>query len=368
MTTHALRRTPLFEAHLAGGARMVDFGGWEMPLHYGSQLKEHESVRRDAGLFDVSHMLAIDLDGAQAMTFLRAMLANDVARLTRDGRALYACMLRDDGGILDDLIAYRRRDGRYRLVVNAGTAQRDLEWLTDHAQGFAVRLQARRDLAIVALQGPRARDRLWSVREAWCGVASDLRSFQFVEIGEHFLACTGYTGEDGFEILLPAADARALWDDLLSVGVRPCGLGARDSLRLEAGMALYGQDMDVGVTPAEAGLAWTLSDADGSRDYIGRAALSKRSPRFHTHGLVLLDRGVLRAHQRVRAEGGEGETTSGGFAPTLERSIALARLPLASAPGDHVEVEIRDKWLRARVVNYPFVRRGVPLLPSLPSV
>lgn len=368
MSAHALRRTPLFEAHLAGGARMVDFGGWEMPLHYGSQLKEHESVRRDAGMFDVSHMLAIDIEGSEATAFLRTMLANDVARLTLDGRALYACMLREDGGILDDLIVYRRDGARYRLVVNAGTAQRDVAWLGDHAPRFAVRLEARRDLAIVAIQGPHARERLWSARPTWTDAASTLKSFQAVELGSTFLACTGYTGEDGFEILLPADDVRALWNDLIAAGVQPCGLGARDSLRLEAGMALYGEDMDVKVTPVEAGLGWTLADADVARDYIGRTALNRRLPRFRTLGLVLLDKGVLRAHQRTRGVGGAGETTSGGFAPTLQRSIALARLPCESAPGDDVEVEIRDKWLRARVVNYPFVRRGAALLPPLPPV
>lgn len=366
MSTQALRRTALFEAHLGGSARMVDFSGWEMPLHYGSQLKEHESVRRDAGMFDVSHMLAIDIEGSDATAFLRALLANDIVRLTQGGRALYSCMLRDDGGILDDLIAYRREGGRYRLVVNAGMAQGDVEWISERAHGFSVSVEPRRDLAIVALQGPSARARLWAARPAWREAANGLRSFQFVEIAENFVACTGYTGEDGFEILLPAVEVPGLWRDLLAAGVRPCGLGARDSLRLEAGMALYGQDMNVDVTPMEAGLAWTLADSDPSRAYIGRAALSLRAQRFCTRGLVMLDKGVLRAHQMVRCANGVGETTSGGFAPTLARSIALARLPVATAAGDEVEVEIRGKWLRARVVNYPFVRRGASLLPPLP--
>jgi aminomethyltransferase len=361
-----LRRTPLFQEHLASGARMVDFSGWEMPVHYGSQLQEHQRMRSDAGMFDVSHMLVLDLEGEQAHDFLRRVLANDVARLEQDGRALYSCLLREDGGILDDLIVYRRAAARYRAVLNAGRAETDMAWLNAQAREKALRLLPRRDLAIIALQGPAARERLWQVRPAWRQDGEQLGAFRATGFDAVFVARTGYTGEDGLEIMVPGHEALGLWRDLLAAGVQPCGLGARDTLRLEAGMALYGQDLDEDTTPAEAGLGWTVSLHDEARAFIGRAALGARQPRFQTVGLVLLDKGVLRSHQHLRCSAGAGIVTSGGFAPTLERSIALARLPLSCRQGDDVEVAIRDKWLHARVVNYPFVRHGKSLLPALP--
>ena len=273
----ALKRTPLYAVHVEMGARMVDFAGWEMPLHYGSQLEEHHRVRRDAGMFDVSHMLAIDVNGAGARDFLRRVLANDVARLTRPGKALYSCMLADDGGVLDDLIVYATPADAFRLVVNAGTAEKDLQWLETQRSGAAVELEPRRDLAIIAVQGPSAREKLWRAWPAARAATERLAAFQAAAVDASFIARTGYTGEDGFEVMVPSENAEALWRALAQAGVAPAGLAARDTLRLEAGMNLYGQDMDERVTPLECGLAWTV-DLKTERDFIGRRALERRAP------------------------------------------------------------------------------------------
>jgi aminomethyltransferase len=363
-----LKRTALFEQHRRLKARLTDFSGWEMPVHYGSQIEEHHRVRRDAGVFDVSHMLVIDVEGPGARDFLRRALANDVARLVVPGKALYSCMLNEAGGVLDDLIVYHLDDRRYRLVVNAGTAQKDLSWLTTTRDrlGFECALRPRRDLAILALQGPNARARFWQVRETTRAPTSDLGVFQGADAADLFVARTGYTGEDGFEIVVPVDQVVSLWCDLLAANVAPCGLGARDTLRLEAGMNLYGQDMDESVTPMESGLDWTV-DLKAERDFIGRAALLGAGARTGLGGLVLLDRGVLRSHQVVRTAHGEGITTSGSFSPTLGYSIALARVPPQVEIGEAVQVQVRDKWLAAKVVKYPFVRMGKNVLASPPG-
>lgn len=358
-----MHQTPLYPAHRAAGAKLVDFAGWEMPLHYGSQLEEHHAVRRDAGMFDTSHMLAIDVEGTGAREFLRAALANDVERLEQPGKALYSCLLNEAGGVLDDLIVYFLREGRYRLVVNAGTADKDVRWL-ERLRATGIELRPRRDLAMIAVQGPRAREKTWRALPELKAASEPLDAFFGKQAGETFIARTGYTGEDGFELLVPSARAAEVWRHLADADVRPCGLGARDSLRLEAGMNLYGQDMDETVTPFESGLAWTVV-LDGARDFVGKAALLSRKPARVLTGLVLLGHGgVLRAHQKVLAAPGEGRITSGGFSPTLEKSIALARLPSGCAPGATVRVEVRDKQLEARVVKPPFVRRGKSLLAN----
>lgn len=360
-----LKSTPLYAVHLELGAKLVDFAGWNMPLHYGSQLEEHHQVRRDAGMFDVSHMLAIDVRGAQAREFLQRMLANDVARLASPGKALYSCMLAETGGVLDDLIVYAQPGGAYRLVVNAGTADKDLAWLAAHLArgGYAAELVPRRDLAIIAIQGPGAREKFWIAEPKAKAVSAALANFQAAKLGALFIARTGYTGEDGFELMLPAADAEPLWRALARAGVSPAGLAARDTLRLEAGMNLYGQDMDERVTPYDCGLAWTV-DLRGERDFLGRAALSQTQPEHEFLGLVLESRGVMRSHGRVRTACGPGEITSGGFSPTMNRSIGLARLPRGLAPGAPVEIEVRGQWLAGRVVKPPFVRRGKVLVAS----
>ena len=357
-----LRKTPLHRLHCERGAKMVEFAGWEMPLHYGSQIEEHHAVRRAAGMFDVSHMLAIDLRGGGTRDFLRYLLANDVGKLARPGSALYSCMLNESGGVLDDLIVYFLAEDRFRLVVNAGTAQADLAWIEAWRGQVAPALEvrARRDLAIIAVQGPAARERLWQAQPSVRSLVEPLMPFRAAEVGDMLLARTGYTGEDGCELMLPGTAAVELWGALERAQVTLAGLGARDTLRLEAGMNLYGQDMDGSTTPFDCGLGWTV-DLGPSRRFIGQSALAA-PPVWQQLGAVLLDRGVMRAHQAARTPAGEGTITSGGFAPTLNRSIALARLPAAVPVGALVEVEVRAKWLRAKTVKPPFVRRGKVLV------
>jgi aminomethyltransferase len=339
---------------------MVDFGGWDMPVNYGSQIEEHHAVRRDAGMFDVSHMLAIDLHGAGVRDLLRHALANDADKLRDAGRALYSCMLNDGGGVIDDLIVYFLADEFFRLVVNAGRAETDLAWLAALKQRFhaGLDLRPRRDLAMIAVQGPNARARVWQALPEARAATEAMRPFHGMQLGELMLARTGYTGEDGFELMLPAARAQPLWQQLVGCDVKPCGLGARDTLRLEAGMNLWGQDMDESVSPLDAGLAWTV-DLDSARDFVGKAALIARGQRRQFAGLLLAESGgVLRCHQKVATPQGEGEVTSGTFSPSLNRSIALARMPLGVAPGTPVQVSVRDKQLAAKVVKPPFVRNG----------
>jgi aminomethyltransferase len=352
------KRTPLYEAHVAAGAKVVDFAGWDMPIHYGSQLEEHHKVRRDGGMFDVSHMRAVDVTGKDAQAYLRRLIANDVAKLTIPGKALYSCMLKEDGGVIDDLIVYFFTPERYRVVVNAGTAEKDLAWMKQQAAHFAVSIADRPELAMIAIQGPNAREYFWSAFPNGRARTVLLQPFQAVEWDGWLVARTGYTGEDGFEVTLPAPQAVAVWDKLKAAGVAPIGLGARDTLRLEAGMNLYGQDMDESQNPLESGLAWTVDLKDSARDFIGRQALVALKPTRQFVGLVLLDRGVLRSHQKVFTAQGEGETTSGSFSPTTNKSIALARVPVGVNLGDTVEVEIRDKRLQAKVVKPVFARNG----------
>jgi len=358
-------RTPLYEAHLALKARMVDFGGWDMPLTYGSQIEEHRRVRTDAGMFDVSHMNVFELRGASVRDFLRLLLANDVDKLKQPGRALYSCMLNMQGGVLDDVIVYYLDEQLFRVVANAATREKDLAWIRNSAELFGgVQVLERDDLAMIAVQGPAAREKVFrALGDPVRAAAESLKRFHAAVVRDFFIAATGYTGEDGFEIILPGRAARDVWDALREVDVAPAGLGARDTLRLEAGMLLYGQDMDESVTPLESGLAWTVAFEPKDRNFIGRPALDKQRAEGVARellGLVLEGRaGVLRRGQRVRCDGrGDGEITSGGFAPTLNRSIALARLPAGVAPGERCRVEVRGKWLDARVVKPPFVRNG----------
>ncbi|HUI99986.1 MAG TPA: glycine cleavage system aminomethyltransferase GcvT [Usitatibacter sp.] len=360
-----MRKTPLNAWHREAGARMVDFGGWEMPLHYGSQIEEHHAVRRDAGVFDVSHMRVVDFRGSGSRAFLRGALANDVARLAAPGKALYTCMLAEDGGVLDDLIVYFFREDFFRAVVNASTADKDLAWLRSLRSRWSsdVEIESRDDLALIAIQGPRARERFWQAMPGLRAATEPLAPFGAALVGDVMVARTGYTGEDGFEVALPASHAAALWKALVAAGARPCGLGARDTLRLEAGMNLYGQDMDERVSPFDAGLAWTV-DLSGARDFVGKSALLVHGSRHELLGLVLLEPGgVLRAHQEVLSGGRRvGEITSGTYSPTLARSIALARLERGIAAGATVQVDVRGKRLAARVVKPSFVRRGKSLL------
>ncbi len=355
------QRTSLYDTHVAAGAKIVDFGGWDMPLHYGSQKQEHHDVRQLAGVFDVSHMTVVDVSGPGAAAFLSRLLANDVARLTVPGKALYSCMLNDDGGVIDDLICYWLGDDRYRLVVNASTRDKDMAWIQSQAAAFDVDVSEQADAAMIAVQGPKARDlAAGCLTAAQSEAALALKPFNGQQLDEFFIARTGYTGEDGFEIVGSDDDIASLWGRLIKAGVKPAGLGARDTLRLEAAMNLYGNDMDETITPLEAGLAWTVALEPSARDFIGRSALETQkagAPLRRFVGLVLEGKGVLRGHQRVVVEGvGEGEITSGGFSPTMEQSIALARLPAGDY--DSASVDIRGKLQPVRIVKPPFVRNG----------
>ncbi len=354
------QHTSLYERHQRAGAKIVDFAGWDMPLHYGSQLDEHHIVRQDAGVFDVSHMTVIDIDNPEAAPFLRYLLANDVAKLKNPGKALYSCMLNERGGVIDDLIVYRLAEQSYRLVVNASTRAKDFAWIEKQAKSFAIKPQLRTDLAILAIQGPQAIAKTAKVFPAdQYTLIAALRPFEVVELGDCCVARTGYTGEDGLEVILPTTEVGAFWDQLMAADIKPCGLGARDTLRLEAGLNLYGADMDESTSPLESNLSWTVAFEPAERDFIGRPALlaQKEHLQHRLVGLVLEQKGVLRNHQKVIVPHmGEGEITSGSFSPTLQQAVALARVPIGVGP--QCFVEIRNQQIPATVVKPPFVRQG----------
>ena len=361
------QQTVLNATHRALGAKMVDFGGWDMPIHYGSQLEEHHQVRRDAGMFDVSHMTVVDLTGARVREFLRHLVANNVDKLQKPGKALYTTMLNAQGGVIDDLIIYFMSEDWFRLVVNAATRDKDLAWIGAQAKAFEVEVKERPEFGMVAVQGPNAREKVIGLlREDDRAPVSKLARFSAREARTAdgivvFVARTGYTGEDGFEVIVPEAQAVAFWNALLAAGVKPAGLGARDTLRLEAGMNLYGQDMDESVSPYEAALGWTVA-LDAGRDFVGREVLERQhadgAPR-QMIGIVMDEKGVLRHGQKVLTANGDGEVLSGTFSPTLGKAIAFARVP-AGAPGE-VRVDIRGKEVPVRVVKFPFVRDGKPM-------
>jgi len=354
-------KTPLYDKHVEAGARIVDFGGWDMPLNYGSQKEEHHAVRQKAGMFDVSHMTIVDLKGERVREFLRYLVANDVSKLQHAGKALYTSMLNEDGGVIDDLIIYFMTESWFRLVVNAATREKDLAWIRQQSEAFDVKVSERAELAMIAVQGPEARELAAPCIDAeWRDAALAQNPFFGLEAGDMFIARTGYTGEDGWEIVMPAAHAATIWDRLLAAGVVPCGLAARDTLRLEAAMNLYGSDMDETISPLEAGLGWTVAWEPADRDFIGRKpleAMRDNPDKRRFVGLLLEDKGVLRNHQRIVVEGiGEGEITSGGYSPTIGRSIALARVPAGDY--ERAQVDVRGKLLNVRIVKTPFVRNG----------
>ena len=358
-------RTPLYNQHVAANGKLVDFAGWDMPVHYGSQISEHHQVRKDAGMFDVSHMTVVDLHGDNVKPFLRKLLANNIDRLKTRGKALYTCMLNEQGGVIDDLIVYYCDDTHYRIVFNAATREKDLSWTRAQGAHFSVALRVRDELAMIAIQGPNAREKTHKVltREQ-AAAANALAPFNGVYVGDMFIARTGYTGEDGYEIMLPVGRASEFWEALSRAGVQPCGLGARDTLRLEAGMNLYGTDMDDATSPLESGLTWTVAWEPEDRQFIGRAALEQQKREGLTRqlvGLILVDKSVLRNHLPIVVDGRvAGEITSGSFSPTLGRGIAFARVPMDV--GVSCQVEIRGRLLTARVVKPPFVRNGKPCL------
>jgi aminomethyltransferase len=352
-------KTVLYTKHIESAAKMVDFHGWEMPINYGSQIEEHHAVRKDAGMFDVSHMTIVDVVGSQAKDYLRFLLANDVEKLQDKGKALYSGMLNETAGVVDDLIVYYFDVTNYRLVVNSATREKDMAWLISNAQGFDVRVIERPEFAMIAVQGPNAKQKAHSVFSAAQNEAvAGMKVFYGVQAEDLFIATTGYTGEAGYEIIVPNDDAPILWQKLLDAGVVPCGLGARDTLRLEAGMNLYGQDMDENVSPLAANMGWTITWEPKERDFIGRSVLEQQKTNGTDKlvGLVMTEKGVLRSGQKVMADGVEGIITSGTFSPTLGHSIAMARVP--ASVGATVEVEMRKKWVTVNVVKPSFVRNG----------
>jgi len=348
------KKTPLFQKHEFLGAKMADFGGWDMPIHYGSQIDEHHAVRQDAGVFDVSHMTVVELHGVDGLPYLDRLLANDIKRLTISGQAMYSAMLSETGGVLDDLIVYATGDP-YLVVVNCATRGKDLEWMQLLAKGYDCEVVERPEFAILAIQGPRAIEKVKSiVGEAKAAFIEGLKVFRGGWCDGWFIARTGYTGEKGVEIILPKGQAVVFWGGLLEAGVRPIGLGARDTLRLEAGMNLYGNDMDESVTPLESNMANTVF-LEG-RDFLGADALRNQMEHDELVGLVMSGKGVLRAQYLVFSDGAlVGKITSGAFSPTLGKSIALARV---SATSSNMTVEIRGKMQAVACVNPPFVRNG----------
>lgn len=360
----ALQRTPFYDAHVQANAKLVDFAGWELPIHYGSQLAEHEAVRTDAGMFDVSHMLVTDVTGEHAKAFFQKLLANDVAKLSFVGKALYSALLNDNGGVIDDLIVYRMNEAEtaYRIVSNGATREKDLAQFNKIGAEFGITLTPRYDLAMLAIQGRNAVAKLLSIKADWTDTVNGLKPFVGADLGDDwFVARTGYTGEDGVEVILPNDQAAAFFDELVKAGVQPCGLGARDTLRMEAGMNLYGNDMDDEVSPLEAGMAWTVDLKDENRDFVGKSALvalKEKGVAVKQVGLLQTGKGgVLRAGMTVVTDAGEGMTTSGVFSPSLGQAIAIARVP-AGFTGESAKVIMRGKEVGVRVLKLPFVRNG----------
>lgn len=359
-----IRKTPLHASHQAQGAKMVDFHGWDMPLHYGSQLEEHTAVRTHAGLFDVSHMTVVDVLGAGGRQFLRRLLTNDVDQLQHTGRALYTCMCNEHGGIIDDLIVYQRASDNYRLVLNSATRSRDLAWIRERISGFSAGLQERTELSMLAVQGPEAISKTIQIlTPAQADAISTLTQFECVDVDNWFFARTGYTGEDGLEIIVPQDEIVTLWTKLMDAGIKPCGLAARDTLRLEAGLLLYGQDMDESISPLESGLAWTVKWQPEDRNFIGMGALLSQQQRGLKRkfvGLILDGKGVMRTGQRVVVQdSADGIITSGTYSPTLGKSIAFARVPVETV--DKVMVDIRGTLHPATVCKPRFVKQGQPI-------
>ena len=351
-----MKHTPLYQAHIDAGAKMVDFSGWKMPLNYGSQVQEHHQVRADSGMFDVSHMGVVDVKGVEAKIFLQNLIANDVDKLKTAGKALYSCMLNEAGGVVDDLIVYYQNNAYYRMVINAGNIEKNIAWIKAQAYGFEVLVEQMCDLAIIAVQGPNARKKVYQAMPGVEAVCGALKPFNAASLGSLFIARTGYTGEDGFEIILPKKSAEFTWKMLLDAGVAPCGLGARDTLRIEAGMSLYGAEMDEAVSPLAAALAWTVDLSHENRHFIGRDALQAKTTKNTIVGLILAAKGVIRDGQKVITNLGEGKVTSGTFSPTMGKAIALASVPKGSA--GLCKIEMRKKQVSAKIVKLPFVRNG----------
>jgi len=361
--TAALKRTPLYSLHRELGAKLIDFGGWEMPVQYSGILEEHRAVRERAGIFDVSHMGELEVRGSGALAALQRITPNDVSRL-EDGRCHYSAFLTDDGTFVDDLLVYRRGAEDFLVVVNASNTPKDYEWAASRIGGEASVANRSDDYALLAVQGPLSAGLM---EKAAQGDPRDLAYYAFRNMrvlgAPALVSRTGYTGEDGFEIYLAPGDAQRVMRGLLEMGrgdgVLPCGLGARDTLRLEAKMALYGNDIDDTVTPWEADLGWIVKMNNG--DFVGREALAKQKAegvRRKLAGFEMVDRGIARHGYPAKAPHGEGVVTSGTHSPTLGKPIGLAMLPVAdTAVGTEFEADIRGRAAKARVAPTPFYKR-----------
>jgi aminomethyltransferase len=340
---------------------MVDFHGWSMPINYGSQINEHNSVRENCGIFDVSHMTILDFKGDDAETFVRKLISNDIKKLTEPYAGLYSAMVNEQGGVIDDLIAYKMENG-YRLVVNCATRGEDLKWISSKSLNFKVEMTERDDLSMIAVQGPRSLDVLSSCPAPIVRALESKKRQQGVYDNNMFATKTGYTGEIGFEVILPHEQAVNLWQNAIDAGAVPVGLGARDTLRLEAGMNLYGFEMDESITPFECNMSWTVDFSDTDRDFYGKKALEnilKEENYNELVGIMLDERTILRQGQKLwfnENKDLDGIVTSGTYSPTLKKPIALARIPKADLKSCFTEV--RDKKVFAKIGSPKFIKEG----------
>lgn len=364
-TSESLKRTPLYECHQEAGARLVDFAGWEMPVQYAGVIEEHRAVRTAAGLFDVSHMGEVRVQGPGSEEFLQRLTPNDVSKLA-PGRAHYSGLLTERGTYVDDLLIYRLGAEEFLVVVNASNAERDHEWIASRA-GSGVQVVNESDRwALIALQGPKAVEILRPLTSPEA-LALKYYGFQMGEVAGRpaLVSRTGYTGEDGFELYVAPEDAPAIWRRLMEVGaphgLQPAGLGARDTLRLEASMALYGHEIDESTTPFEAGLAWVVKMGKG--DFLGRDALAAQQAeglRRKLVGFEVQGRGIARQGHEVKMEGRTvGTVTSGTWSPSFEKALGMAYVPAEkAAPGTALEIDVRGRALPATIVDVPFYRRA----------
>jgi aminomethyltransferase len=358
--SHPLRQTALHEVHIESGGCMREQDGWALPAHYGTPLEEHRAVRSAAGMFDLSHLLALDVCGAGATAWLRHLLANDVAQLGTPGSAMHSCMLDEHGGVLDEFVVFRISSHEYRIIVHAARVERVVEWMRSRiaSTGANLTLGTRKDLAMIGIEGPETLSRAMRAIPELNTATGIPSPFAAVRLSDLFIARAGFTGEEALAIALPDGRTEGVWRALLDAGVRPCGHEVRDTLRIEAGLPLYGQDIDASLTPFDVGLRRSANLDDPERHFIGRTALEMRPPRWRLMGLVADAESALRPGLRVRTPYGEGTTTSCTFSPAMKCQIALVRLPRTAVPDETAIVETSPGRVMARVVGLPFVRSG----------
>ena len=355
------RKTPLYDVHRKLGGRMVEFSGWLMPVQYESIIKEHEAVRSNAGIFDVSHMGEFLLKGRDIISFLQYIMINDL-KLLEVSKGQYSCMCYENGTVVDDLMYYEEKEDLFRMIVNAGNIEKDFQWLNQHIMGQDVKVQnLSSERGRLAFQGPKTDDLLQPLLDV---ELSNIKRFYFRHCNLNnmpiFIARTGYTGERGFEISFDNSYSVEIWDSLMSTGAKPAGLGARDSLRLEACYSLYGHEINNSITPIEAGLSWLVKPKEGI-DYIGKEILMKQKFKGTERilvGLNLIDKGIIRENYKIFKDGEQiGYVTSGGFSPTLKKTIGLGLVKTQHKKiGTEIEIEIRGKLLKGRIVDTPFYR------------